>query len=182
MIEIRVHGRGGQGAVTTSQILAVAAFYDGKESQAFPNFGVERTGAPVEAFCRIDDKKIDLRSQIYHPDVLIVLDASLLEAIDVTKGLKDGGTVIINSNKKPEDLHIKPGYNVHSVDATSIAMDIFKRPIVNMVVVGAFAEVTKLITLGSLLKAIDEQFVKSKGQKIADLNKEAIKRVYEMTR
>jgi len=180
MIEIRVHGRGGQGAVTTSQLLAIAALYDGKESQAFPNFGVERTGAPVEAFCRIDSKKITVRSQVYHPDILIVLDASLIQAIDVTKGLKDGGTIIVNTNKKPEDLGIRGNFNIHDVDATGIAMGIFNRPIVNTPVLGAFARVTKLVSLDSLLKAVDDQFLHSKGQKIADMNKEAIKKVYEM--
>jgi len=103
MIEIRIHGRGGQGAVTTGQIMAIAAFDDGKQSQTFPMFGVERSGAPVQAFARISDEKINIRSQIYSPDIVIVLDASLLETVDVTSGLKEKGTLIVNTNKKPAD-------------------------------------------------------------------------------
>jgi len=182
MIEIRIHGRGGQGAVTTSQILAIAAFYDGKESQAFPNFGVERTGAPVEAFCRIDTAKINLRSQVYQPDVVIVLDASLVQAIDVTKGLKQGGAIILNTNKRASELGLGLSGNVHVVDATSIATEIFGKPIVNTAVLGAFAAVTRVVSLDSLLRAIDDQFLQSKGQKVADLNKQAIQKVFEMTK
>jgi pyruvate ferredoxin oxidoreductase gamma subunit len=181
MIEIRIHGRGGQGAVTTGQLMAIAAFYDGKESQTFPNFGVERSGAPVEAFARIDKEKINIRSQVYSPDVVIVLDSSLLDAVDVTKGLKDNGTLIINTSKGHNELGIKGDFKVHVVDATSIAMEIFKKPIVNTVVLGSFAAVTKVISLKSLQKAIDDKFLHSKGKKIADINKEAIKKAYDET-
>ncbi|MBU1204817.1 MAG: pyruvate ferredoxin oxidoreductase subunit gamma [Nanoarchaeota archaeon] len=182
MIEIRIHGRGGQGAVTTGQIMAIAAFYDGKQSQTFPMFGVERSGAPVQAFARISDEKINIRSQIYSPDIVIVLDASLLETVDVTSGLKEKGTLIVNTNKKPADLNIKGNFNVHTVDATSIALKIFRSPIVNTPMLGAFSKITKEISLKSLVRAIDETFLETKGKKIAELNKEAITSVYNQTK
>jgi len=178
MIEIRVHGRGGQGAVTTSQILAIAAFYDGKECQAFPNFGVERAGAPVEAFVRIDNKQINLRSHVYNPYVVIVLDPSLLEVLDITKGMKDKGLVIVNSNKDRQKLGVdSKRYCVYTFDATETALKIFHKPIVNTLVLGAFSAITGLVTLESLKKAVSESFAK-KGQKIIDLNNQAIEEVY----
>lgn len=180
MIEIRIHGRGGQGAVTTGVIIAKAAFYDGKQTQSFPNFGVERAGAPVTAYARIDTKKINLRSQIYEPDCVIVLDSSLISQVDVTQGLKKGGLLIINSNRSEKELKIKGNFDIHIVDATSIAMDIFGRPIINTAMIGAFAHVTKLISLKSLKKAIDDVFA-VKGKKISDLNKKAVEEVYNLT-
>lgn len=179
MLEIRIHGRGAQGAVTTGQIMAIAAFYDGKESQTFPVFGVERCGAPVRAFCRISDERINVRSQVYSPDVVLVFEPSLLKADNATEGLKKNGLIIINSNKKPGELGIKGNYKVHTIDATAVSMEIFKSPIgVNTTILGAFAEKTKLITLDSLKKAIDEIFLEKKGKKIADLNKQAVEEVY----
>ena len=181
MIEIRIHGRGGQGAVTTGQIMAIAAFADGKESQTFPMFGVERAGAPVQAFARISDTPINLRSQVYSPDVVIVLDASLIAAVDVTEGLKKNGLLIVNTNKKPGELGVKGDFNIHTIDATSIALAIFNKPIVNTAVLGAFAKLTKLISLNSLLAAIDETLGSKKGREIAELNKKAITEVYQKT-
>jgi pyruvate ferredoxin oxidoreductase gamma subunit len=175
MHEIRIHGRGGQGAVTTGQILAIAAFYDGKQSQTFPSFGVERAGAPVTAFVRIADEKINLRSEVHHPDVVLVLEPTLADVINVAEGVKKGATLIINSNKESKDFTFKSTCT-HSVDATKIAMEIFKKPIVNTAVLGAFAAVTNLVTLPSLEKAIDDKFPGKK--EIAELNKQAIRRVF----
>lgn len=182
MHEIRIHGRGGQGAVTTGQLLAVAAFYDGKSTQTFPMFGVERCGAPVQAYARIDTKQINLRCEIYEPDICMVLDPSLLETVDVTKGLKPKGTIIINSNKTKKELGIKGNFDVHIVDATQIALNIFKRPIVNAPVLGAFSKITKLVSVASLKKAIDEIILPNKGERIAALNKKAVEEVYKATR
>jgi pyruvate ferredoxin oxidoreductase gamma subunit len=182
MVDIRIHGRGGQGAVTTGQIMAIAAFDDGKQSQTFPMFGVERAGAPVQAFARISNEKINIRSQIYNPDIVLVLDYSLLESVDVTSGLKNKGVIIVNTNKSPEDLKIKGKFDVHTVDATAIAMEIFGKPIVNTPMLGAFSKITKDISLKSLVKAIDEVFLKTKGKKIAELNKKAITAVYNQTK
>ncbi|XRO75549.1 pyruvate ferredoxin oxidoreductase subunit gamma [Methanocaldococcus sp. 28A] len=163
MIEIRFHGRGGQGAVTAAQILAKAAFYDGKFCQAFPFFGVERRGAPVMAFTRIDNKKIRLRSQIYNPDYVVVQDATLLESINVVEGLKENGAVIINTVK--DDLNL--GFKTYTIDATGIALDVLGIPIVNTAMVGAFAGATKLVTLESVKKAILDTFKGKLGEKNA---------------
>ncbi len=181
MYEIRIHGRGGQGAVTTGQLMAIAAFYDGKFTQTFPRFGVERAGAPVETYVRIDDEFINLRSQVYEPDMLLVLDASLITSVDVTKGLKKGGLIVVNTDKKPDQIGIKGDYKVKTMDATSIAMEIFKRPIVNTPVLGSFSAITGLMSLESLKKAVDEKF-ESKGQKICDLNKKAIEKLYNKSK
>ena len=106
MYEVRFHGRGGQGAVTAARLLADAAFREGKDVQSFPIFGVERRGAPVAAFTRMDDKPIDIKTQIYEPDVVIVLDPTLIGVIDVADGLKDNGKIVINSKKKPADFKL----------------------------------------------------------------------------
>ena len=119
MIEIRIHGRGGQGAVTASEVLAVAAFKDKKFSQAFPKFGPERSGAPVEAYTRIDDKYIDIRTQVYEPNYIIILDDSLLNIMDVTKGLSKDGVIVINSEK----LEKIGNFKTYALDATSAHSD-----------------------------------------------------------
>jgi len=181
MIEIRIHGRGGQGAVTTGQLIAIAAFDDGKYCQSFPSFGVERSGAPVQAFARISDKEIHLRSEVHTPDIVVVLEPSLIDAVDVTRGLKKNGKIIINTNKKPSDINIKGNFEIHTIDATSIALEIFKKPIVNMPILGAFSAITKLVSIESLKKAIEERF-SSKGKKIIELNKKAIEEVYKCSK
>ena len=173
MLEIRIHGKGGQGAVTAAEVLAIAAFHDGKFSQAFPSFGPERSGAPVEAYCRIDDNFIDLRTHIYEPDYLIVLDASLLSVIDITKGLKRNGVIVINSDEK-----IKSDFMVFNIDAKKIALDILGRPIVNTAMLGAFAKATKLVTMKSLEEALKEKFE----GKTLEKNIQAVKKAYEETK
>ena len=176
MIEIKTIGRGGQGAVTFSQILAIGAFHDKYQCQAMPSFGVERRGAPSFSFTRISKEPIHLRSLIYNPDIVVVLDASLLESIDVTEGLKEKGIIIINSNKSLDELKIKGNFNIYTVNVTSVALKLFKKNIVNTAMLGAFSKVTKLVSLESLYKGIEERF---KGKrKIIDLNKQAIKEVY----
>lgn len=176
MIEITIHGRGGQGAVTTSQLLAIAAFNDGKESQAFPSFGPERTGAPLAAFCRIDDKKIQIRSQIYQPDVSIILDETLLE-LPETINVKKGGIIIINTQKTAAQLNLKGNFKVYTVDATGVAMKIFSKPIVNTAILGAFAAITKIVSIDSLRKAIEELLLK-KGKSLVEMNIKAVDDVY----
>lgn len=176
MLEIRIHGRGGQGSVTAAQILAISAFYDGKQSQAFPRFGVERRGAPVEAFCRIDDTPINVRSQVYTPDLVLILEPSLLEAVDVTSGLKEGSTMIINTSQPVTDNKYSK-FKVFTVDASKVALEIFKADIVNTAILGAFSKVTGIISLDAINKAVEDRFAGK--QKIIDLNKEAVKRVYD---
>ncbi|MCS3900534.1 pyruvate ferredoxin oxidoreductase subunit gamma [Methanococcus voltae] len=163
MIEVRFHGRGGQGAVTAAQILAKASFYDGKFCQAFPFFGVERRGAPVMAFTRINDEKIRLRTQIYAPNFVIVQDPTLLDTIDVTSGLQKGGLILINTLK---DIDLN-GYDVKTIDATGISLDVLGVPIVNTTMVGAFAGLTNQVSLESLKKAIKETFPGKLGEKNA---------------
>ena len=174
MIEIRFHGRGGQGAVTAAEILAKAAFEDGKFCQAFPFFGAERKGAPVMAFSRISDKPIRRRYQVYNPDYVIVLDETLLEAVNVLSGLKEDGIVIINTKN---DIKLAENIESYSIDATGIALDILGVPIVNTVMLGAFAGVTGLISLDSIIKVIKETFP----GKIGDKNANASKIAYEQT-
>ncbi|MBU0504381.1 MAG: 2-oxoacid:acceptor oxidoreductase family protein [bacterium] len=179
MIEIRIHGRGGQGAVIASKILACAFFAEGKFVQSFPKFGVERRGAPVEAFLRYDDKKILLRNNIYTPHHLIVLDHTLIEATNVTSGLQKGGWIIINSSKKPQDFCL-PDYRVACVDANELAMK-YKlgsrsSPIVNTAILGAFAKATQMLKIDSIVTAvIDEVPIK------AEDNAQAAKDAFEQT-
>ncbi|MAH43018.1 pyruvate ferredoxin oxidoreductase [archaeon] len=173
MIEIRIHGRGGQGSVTASEVLAVAAFKDGKYSQAFPKFGPERTGAPVEAFCRIDDKFVKIRSQIYEPDYLVVLDQTLLDAVDVTSGLKPGSIIVINASDNDVKEKLKD-FDVRIIDATKIAMKELGRPIVNTAIVGAFLAATNVVSLNSLEEALSERFEGNMREK----NINAVKQAY----
>ena len=182
MVEIRIHGRGGQGGVIASEILATAAFYDGKFCQSFPAFGVERRGAPVTAFTRIDEKPILIRTQIYAPDHIIVLDQTLLtEGVEVTEGLRDGGWIVVNSRK---DLQGFPGfeqYRVATVDGNSIAVShgvgTHTAPVVNTTILGAFARVTKLVTIDSVIKAIAD-IVPSKKDENALSATEAYEKVF----
>ncbi|MBF0105903.1 MAG: 2-oxoacid:acceptor oxidoreductase family protein [Deltaproteobacteria bacterium] len=158
MIEIRIHGRGGQGAVIASKILACAFFSEDYYVQAFPKFGVERRGAPVEAFLRIDRQKILLRNNIYTPDHIIVLDHTLIEATDVTAGLKEGGWIITNAPDKPAHLARLKGYKIACVDANQIAakfrLGSRSAPIVNTAILGGFAKATGLVKLDSITTAI----------------------------
>ena len=172
MIEIRFHGRGGQGAVTAAEILAKAAFEDGKYCQAFPFFGVERRGAPVMAFSRIDEKPIRRRYQIYYPDYVVVLDDGLLDVVDVFAGLKEGGKVIINTN---QDIKTDNSAEVYSIDATGIALDVLGIPIVNTVMLGAFSRSTGEVSLESIIKIIKQTFP----GKIGDKNAKAAEIAYE---
>ncbi len=159
MFEIRFHGRGGQGAVTAANILATAAFYEGNDVQSFPFFGVERRGAPVEAYTRIDNKKIDIKMYVYNPDAVVVLDTSLLKDIDVTKGLKKGGYLILNTQKKPDEFNYKD-FKIAVVDATAVAVEFGlgskSSPIVNTAILGAYAKAVGNVKIESILKAIKE--------------------------
>ena len=141
--EVVIHGRGGQGAVTTSQLQAIAAFKDGKYSQGFPTFGVERSGTPVRSFVRISDKPIRIRSEVCSPDYAIVLDTSLMGAVDICGSVKK--SIIVNCNKC-----ISVNKESYVVDATSIAIKTIGQPFVNIAMVGAFAKVTKLVSLKSI--------------------------------
>ncbi len=160
MIEVRFHGRGGQGAVVASKALTSAAFDEGRSVQAFPAFGVERRGAPVMAFARIDDKPIQIRSQIYQPDHLVVLDATLIETVEVTSGLKRNGLILINSEHPPEAFAHLGRFHVATVDAARIAVEhglgTRQQPIVNTSILGAYAKASGAVGLDAILRAIDD--------------------------
>jgi 2-oxoacid:acceptor oxidoreductase gamma subunit (pyruvate/2-ketoisovalerate family) len=160
--ELRIHGRGGQGAVIASKLLAVALFREGNEVQSFPAFGVERRGAPVTAFLRFDDRPIRLRCEITEPDDLIVLDPTLVEAIDVTGGLKPGGTILINSERPPEEYpSLGAHFRIATVDASGIAvrhgLGSRSQPIVNTAIVGAASAVFGWFGMGAVEAAIEEE-------------------------
>ncbi|NWF96166.1 MAG: pyruvate ferredoxin oxidoreductase subunit gamma [Candidatus Thorarchaeota archaeon] len=177
MIEIRWHGRGGQGGVTSAELLAKAAHYDGyKGVQAFPYFGAERRGAPVKAFTRISDKEINVRSQIYTPDIVAVLDPQIVDIIDVTEGLKENGIVIINTHKKAKEVGLSRGH-VFTYDGTGIALKygllVGGLPVVNTTMLGAFAKATGLIKLETAQKVIAEKWPGKLGERNAEGAKEA---------
>jgi len=174
MIEIRIHGRGGQGSVTMAELLAEAAFYGGKTAQAFPNFGVERRGAPVTAYVRIDDKEIRLRSQVYNPDYAIVQDTTLLEGGKIMADLKNTATILMNSCKSYV-CAVPRGVKIKDLDATGIAREVIGKPIINTTLLGAFAAMSGLIELAAVEKAIKKRF----SGEIADMNVKAAKRGYE---
>jgi pyruvate ferredoxin oxidoreductase gamma subunit len=177
MITIRIHGRGGQGAVTGAELIALAAFHNGQYAQAFPFFGVERQGAPVEAYCRINDKKITLRSQVRNPDYLIIQDASLLANPQTFAGVQPPTTIIINSQKEITQLKLPKNFKYKTIPATKIALDCLGKPIINTALLGAFAGATKIISLESLKKAIREKFAE-KGQELVDKNIKAAQKAY----
>ena len=159
MIEIRWHGRGGQGAVTASEILANAALRHGKYAQSFPAFGPERRGAPVLAFTRIDDNPIEIRWQVTEPDFVVVLDASLLSVSDVTSGLKVNGIVVLNSSKDSTEIKkLLPNNKVAKADATSIALKNLGAPITNTSMLGALLRAAPILPYDVVSKAVEERF------------------------
>lgn len=180
MTEIRFHGRGGQGAVIASEILASALFAEGKYVQTFPEFGVERRGAPVQAFLRFDDKPILLRCKVYNPDHIIVLDPVLIKTVNITQGLKPGGWILINSNQIPNNVNFEK-FKLAMVDATGIAikyrLGAKTAPIVNTAILGAFVKISGLTTLDHIYDGIKE-YVPVKIQE----NIQATKEAYEMVR
>lgn len=178
MLEIRFHGRGGQGAVTSAELLAKAALTEGKYVQSFPSFGPERRGAPVTAYCRISNLPIRLRTSVSAPDIVLVLDPSLLKAVNVSKGLKEGGILIINSLKGPEHFIFDPKLQkIATVDATTIALEILGRPITNTILLGALIKALAPVELDSIIDAIEKHFP----PKIAASNTKALHMAYENT-
>jgi len=175
--ELRIHGRGGQGSVTAAELIAVAAFEGGMYAQAFPAFGVERRGAPVQAFVRFDNQKIRLRSQIYEPDYIIVQDSTLIRDVNVFLGLKSGGIAIINT-EKALTYPFPEGVKVITIDATSIALRQLGVPITNTALLGAFAAASGEIKLSALEDAVRRRF---KGD-IAEKNIAAAKEAYQFVK
>ena len=164
MLQVRIHGRGGQGVVTAAELLSIAAFHQGRHAQAFPSFGSERTGAPVVAFCRIDDRAIRMREPIIDPDVVIVQDPTLLHQVDVFQGLKADGYVLINSRRSFAELGLdemsqrfRPDRLI-TVPATELALKHLGRPLPNAVLLGGFAALSGLVSLDALAHAIRAKF------------------------
>jgi pyruvate ferredoxin oxidoreductase gamma subunit len=156
--EVRLHGRGGQGVVTAAELIAQAAFADGKYALAFPSFGSERMGAPVTSFVRLSDEPIRSRNQIYTPDYLIVQDATLIGSVDVAAGLKADGLLIIDTEKKPSELKLSTKAKILTVPASKIALEVIGRAIQNTTLLGYFAAVTGLISFDGVKKAIEHRF------------------------
>ena len=184
MIEIRWHGRGGQGAVTSAEILAEAAISEGKYAQAFPSFGPERRGAPVLAFVRISpDQPIRVRSSITEPDIVVVLDSGLLRSVNVTSGLKPGGIVIINTIKTAEQ--IRKEFNIQApiatVGATKIATELLGVPITNTTMIGAVMKVAEVVKLNSLNEPINKRFGRLGEKNIAAMRRAYAETVIEVT-
>jgi len=158
MVEVRWHGRGGQGAKTASLLLADAAFNTGKFVQGFPEYGPERMGAPITAYNRISDERCPIHSNIYEPDYVVVVDATLLSAVDVTGGLKKDGAIIINSSKSPEELKpLLEGYEggVYTIDAGKIAEEEIGRNIPNTPMLGAVVKVSGVIPEDEFFKDME---------------------------
>ena len=176
MVEIRIHGRGGQGSVTAAELLARAAFYDGHFTQAFPSFGVERRGAPLEAFCRISNEPILLREQIYHPHFLIIQDATLLDDESVLQGINKDVSILINS-QNDFSPHLK-AKAVLSVPATQIALKIIGKPFFNTAILGAFCAMSGLVSVASLERVISEHFPVA----IASVNVASMKEGYRVVK
>ena len=160
-VEIRWHGRGGQGAKTACLLLAEAAFFAGKYVQGFPEYGPERMGAPITAYNRISDEKITIHSNIYEPDYVIVVDETLITSVDVLAGLKEGGAVVINSSKDPEELRpLLKGYQgkIYTVDARTISVEELGRYFPNVPMLGAIVKVAKLMDEDIFVEAMEKSF------------------------
>lgn len=181
MLQVRFHGRGGQGVVTAAEMLSIAAFEQGRHALAFPSFGSERTGAPVVAFCRIDDQEIRLREPILAPDALIIQDPTLLHQVDVFQGLKPDGYVLINSTRSFDELGVGDitqrfrHERLTHVPATEIAMKHLGRPVANAVLLGGFAALSGLIALDAVAHAIRDKF----SGKVAEGNVAAAAEAYD---
>ncbi len=182
MTEIRWHGRGGQGAKTAAQLVAQVALEEGKFSQGFPEYGPERMGAPIRGFTRISEGAIRLHCPIEHPDVVVVLDDSLLALPMVADATDDGTVFVINTSASPGEIREKlgrQGATVYCIDATGISIDEIGRPIPNTPMIGALIKATECITLDAIKKDVEKKFMKKFGERVVQGNIRAIERAYE---
>lgn len=182
MVEVRWHGRGGQGTVTAAKVLANACLSGGRHVQAFPEYGPERAGAPLRAYNRISSAEIRMHCPVLHPNVVGVADATLLDGINITEGALDDTVFIVNTSKDPKEirnkLKAKPTQKIFTVDATKIALECIGKALPNASMLGAISKVTNLVSLDSLLEDVRKSFEKKFSQKIIDGNIEATKRGY----
>ena len=183
LTEIRWHARAGQGAVTAAKLVAETALAQDRYMQAMPEYGPERMGAPIKAFTRLSDEPIEIHNNIENPDVVVVLDETLLDVIDVTEGIADDGIIIVNTCSPPsalrEVLGVKDSVRVASVDASGIAMDTIKRDIPNTPMVGALAKLTGAVDIETVKALLAKTFGKKFGQDIIDANLTSVQRAYE---
>ena len=188
MFQVRIHGRGGQGVVTGAEMLSVAAFLEGKHSQAFPSFGSERMGAPVVAFCRISDHEIRLREPVMEPDALIVQDPTLLHQVDLFSGLSKSGFILVNSGKSFAELGLESLLHTHPINrlatlpATEIALKHIGRPLPNSALLGGFSALSGEIGIDALLEAIGDKFRGKTGMDNKDAANAAFHLVQEKMR
>ncbi len=182
-IEIRWHGRGGQGTVTAAKLLADACLSGGRHVQAFPEYGPERAGAPLRAYNRVSSKELRMHCPVLRPQVVSVVDATLIESINITDGATEDAIFVVNTSKDPQEIKSKlkaePGQKVFTIDATKIAMDCIGRALPNSPMLGAVCKVTGLVSLDHLLEDVGKSFGKKFSQKIIDGNIEATRRGYE---
>ena len=180
--EVRWHGRGGQGAVTASKLLATSAMAEGKHIQAFPEYGPERMGAPIQAFTRISGEPIRIHCHVTNPDMVVVLDPTLIGTVDITEGLSEDGTIVVNTNEGPsqirEKLNLK-GRNIFTIDASKIAQEELGRPLPNTPMMGALIKATGLLKLENVIDDIKNQFAGRFPEKIIAGNVKAIERAYQ---
>jgi len=180
--EIRWHGRGGQGAKTASLLLAGAALKEGKYVQAFPEYGPERMGAPMQSFTRISEVPIKLHSHVTNPEAVVVLDSTLIDMVDITGGLPEEGTILVNTSKSPQEIKEKLNFNkgkVFTIDATSISLNTLGRNLPNTPMLGALIKVTNLLKMETVVSSIKEKIGKKFASKIVEGNVQALKRAYE---
>lgn len=186
VFEVRWHARGGQGAVTASRFLAAAALREDKHFQGFPEFGTEREGAPIQAFNRISSRRIYWHENVTRPDAVVVLDPTLLEAVDVAAGLKEGGALVVNSAEEPgkvrERVGVGPGVNVYTVDATKIATECIGRAITNTAMVGALVKVTGLVDYANVRAELESMFRGRFRESVVQGNLKALDRAYQEVR
>ncbi|MFC1855650.1 2-oxoacid:acceptor oxidoreductase family protein [Thermodesulfobacteriota bacterium] len=180
VIEIRWHGRGGQGTVTAAKALAEAALVGGKYIQAFPDYGPERMGAPLRVYNRISPDEITIHCPVRKPNIVVVMDPSLIGAVDVLEGAKEDATVLVNTHHTPSDLKLDTGgRDLYTVDATKISLDCIGRVMPNTPIMGALVKVTGIVTLDTLVNHIETAFKKKFSAEILEGNVKAIKRAYE---
>ena len=184
MMEVRFHGRGGQGAKTAADLIATTALETGKHIQSFPEYGPERAGAPIRSFTRISDSPIDLHCGVTNPEIVLVIDPSLLLTESVTEGLGDKGILLVNTTEKPDAIRKKIKFDkgkVFTVDATKIALDTIGRPLPNTPMLGALIKATNIVELDSLKNSVKNKFLKKIGEANVNKNLDAIDKAFKET-
>ncbi len=183
LIEIRWHARAGQGAVTAAKLVAETALFEDRFMQAMPEYGPERMGAPLKAFTRISDEPIEVYNNIEHPDIVVLLDETLIDVIDITEGMHDDGAVIINTTESPAAMRARLGVPesvaVATIDASGIALNTIKRDIPNTPIVGALTKVRPIVQVESVKGQLQKSFGKKFAQAMIDANLESVQRAYE---